>query len=61
MIRYKIYNYQRDVLIQQTRPDSTKYNPVRDNNGDYTISVQEYNDCGLGEPIEFVAPKIEIQ
>ena len=54
---YKIYNYQRDVLIQQTMEGKGKYNPVPDNNGDYFIFEIEYRQCGLGVLTEFVAPE----
>ena len=45
---YKIYNYQRDVLVQQTMEGSGKYNPVKDHKGDYFIFEQEFKQCGLG-------------
>jgi len=45
---YKIYNYQKDVLVQQTMEGTGKYNPVKDMNGDYFIFEQEYKQCGLG-------------
>ena len=45
---YKIFNYQRDVLIQQTMEGEGKYNPVKDINGDYFIFEQEFIQCGLG-------------
>ena len=53
---YKIYNYQRDVLIQQTMENGTKYNPVPDNKGNYFIFEQEYKQCGLGVLTEYVPP-----
>ena len=53
---YKIYNYQRDVLVQQTMENGTKYNPVPDNKGNYFIFEQEYKQCGLGVLTEFVPP-----
>ncbi|MEX0596732.1 MAG: hypothetical protein WD512_09540 [Candidatus Paceibacterota bacterium] len=55
---YKIYNYQRDVLVQQTREGTAaiKYNPVKDINGDYFIFEQEYKQCGLGVKAEYMAP-----
>ena len=53
---YKIYNYQRDVLVQQTMENGTKYNPVPDINGDYFIFEQEFQQCGLGVLTEFVPP-----
>jgi len=53
---YKIYNYQRDVLVQQTMEGTGKYNPVKDINGDYFIFEQEYKQCGLGLLTEYFAP-----
>jgi len=53
---YKIYNYQRDVLIQQTMEGTGKYNPVLDINGDYFIFEQEFIQCGLGVLAEYVPP-----
>ena len=53
---YKIYNYQRDVLIQQTMEGTGKYNPVKDINGDYFIFEQEFKQCGLGVLTEYVPP-----
>ena len=53
---YKIYNYERDVLVRQTMEDGTKYNPVKDMNGDYFIFEQEYKQCGLGVLTEYFAP-----
>ena len=53
---YKIWNYQRDVLIQQTMSDGRKYDPVEDINGDYFIFEQEFQQCGLGVLAEYVAP-----
>ena len=45
---YKIFIKDRDALIRQTMEDGTKYNPVKDMNGDYFIFEQEYKQCGLG-------------
>jgi len=53
---YKIYNYQRDVLVQQTMEGTGKYNPVQDHKGDYFIFEQEYKQCGLGVLTEYFAP-----
>ena len=53
---YKIYNYQRDVLVQQTMEDTGKYNPVPDNKGNYFIFEQEFKQCGLGLLTEYVPP-----
>ena len=53
---YKIYNYQRDVLVQQTMEDGTKYNPVKDHKGDYFIFEQEFIQCGLGVLTDYVPP-----
>ena len=53
---YKIYNYQREVLIQQTMEGEGKYNPVKDINGDYFIFEQEFKQCGLGVLTEYFAP-----
>ena len=53
---YKIYNYERDVLIRQTMEGTGKYNPVKDHKGDYFIFEQEYNQCGLGVLTEYFAP-----
>jgi len=52
---YKIWNYQRDVLIQQTMSDGKKYDPLKDINGDYFIFEQEYKQCGLGVLTPFFA------
>jgi len=56
MLGYKIYNYQRDVLVQQTMEGTGRYNPVKDINGDYFIFEQEFIQCGLGVLAEYVAP-----
>ena len=56
MEAYKIYNYQRDVLVQQTMEGAGKYNPVKDINGDYFIFEQEFKQCGLGVLTEYFAP-----
>ena len=56
MLGYKIYNYQRDVLVQQTMEGAGKYNPVKDINGDYFIFEQEFIQCGLGVLTEYVPP-----
>jgi len=53
---YKIYNYQRDVLVQQTMEGTGKYNPVKDINEDYFIFEQEFIQCGLGVLAEYVPP-----
>jgi len=53
---YKIYNYQRDVLVQQTMEGTGKYNPVKDINGEYFIFEQEFQQCGLGVLTEYFAP-----
>ena len=53
---YKIFIKDRDALIRQTMEDSTKYNPVKDHNGDYFIFEQEYKQCGLGVITEYFAP-----
>ena len=53
---YKIYNYQRDVLVQQTMEGTGKYNPVKDINGDYFIFEEEFKQCGLGVLTEYFAP-----
>jgi len=53
---YKIFNYQRDVLVQQTMEGTGKYNPVKDINGDYFIFEQEFMQCGLGVLTEYVPP-----
>jgi len=53
---YKIYNYQRDVLVQQTMEGKGKYNPVKDHKGDYFIFEQEFKQCGLGVLAEYVPP-----
>ena len=45
---YKIFNYQRDVLVQQTMEGTGRYNPVQDHKGDYFIFEQEHKQCGLG-------------
>jgi len=53
---YKIYNYERDVLIRQNMENGTKYNPVVDKKGDYFITKLEHKLCGLGVLTEFVPP-----
>lgn len=59
MTGYKIFKYQRDVLIQQPMPDGSFYNPVKDVNGDYFIFEKEYENCGLGELTEYTPPPQE--
>jgi len=53
---YKIYNYEKDVLVRQTMEGTGKYNPVPDNKGNYFIFEQEYKQCGLGVLTEYIAP-----
>jgi len=53
---YKIYNYEKDVLIRQTMEGEGKYNPVQDHKGDYFIFEQEFKQCGLGVLTEYFAP-----
>ena len=53
---YKIYNYEKDVLIRQTMEGEGKYNPVQDHKGDYFIFEQEFKQCGLGVLTENFAP-----
>jgi len=53
---YKIYNYEKDVLVRQTMEGTGKYNPVEDINGDYFIFEQEFQQCGLGVLAEYFAP-----
>ena len=55
---YKIYNYERDVLVRQTMENTGKYYPVKDINGDYFIFEQEFKQCGLGVLAEYVPPEI---
>jgi len=56
MEAYKIYNYQREVLVQQTMEGEGKYNPVQDHKGYYFIFEQEFKQCGLGVLTEYFAP-----
>ena len=56
MKAYKIFIKDRDALIRQTMEDSTKYNPIKDHNGDYFIFEQEFIQCGLGVLTEYVPP-----
>lgn len=60
MKAYKIFNYQRDVLVQQNIKDGTKYNPVMDINGTWFISQEEYSNCGLGVLSDFIPPEPEM-
>ena len=53
---YKIYNYERNGLVNQTMEGKGKYNPVKDINGDYFIFEQEFIQCGLGVLTEYVPP-----
>lgn len=57
---YRIFNYERDVLIRQNMENGTRYHPVVDKNGDYFITELEYKKCGLGVLTEYVAPEEEI-
>ena len=43
---YKIYNYERNGLVNQTMEGTGKYNPVKDHKGDYFIFEQEFKQCG---------------
>jgi len=56
MKAYKIYNYEKDVLVRQTMEGTGKYNPVKDHKGDYFIFEQEHKQCGLGVLTEYFAP-----
>ena len=53
---YKIYNYEKNGLVNQTMEGQGKYNPVKDINGDYFIFEQEFIQCGLGVLTEYVPP-----
>jgi len=53
---YKIYNYEKDVLVRQTMEGTGKYNPVEDHKGYYFIFEQEFKQCGLGFLNEYFAP-----
>jgi len=53
---YKIYNYEKDVLVRQTMEGTGKYNPVKDHKGYYFIFEQEHKQCGLGVLTEYVPP-----
>jgi len=53
---YRIWNYEKDVLLRQTMSDGSKYNPVKDHKGDYFIFEQEFKQCGLGVLTEYFAP-----
>jgi hypothetical protein len=56
---YKIYNYERDVLVRQTNEDGSKYSPVEDRYGVWFISKAEHERCGLGMLDEYIKPVIE--
>lgn len=56
---YKIFNYEREVLIRQRMNNGTFYNPVKDINGDYFIFEKEYEQCGLGELTGYTPPPQE--
>ena len=53
---YKIYNYEKNGLVNQTMEGKGKYNPVEDINGDYFIFEIEYRQSGLGVLAEYVPP-----
>lgn len=53
---YKIYNYEKEGLVNQTMIGGGKYAPIEDVNGSWFISEVEYKNCGLGVFTEFVAP-----
>jgi len=53
---YKIYNYEKNALVNQTMEGKGKYNPVEDINGDCFIFEIEFKQCGLGILTEYVPP-----
>lgn len=53
---YKIYNYEKSGLVNQTMVGGCKYAPIQDANGNWFISEEEHNHCGLGVLTEFVKP-----
>lgn len=53
---YKIFNYEKEGLVNQTMIGGGKYAPIEDKFGSWFISEVEYKHCGLGVLTEFVAP-----
>jgi len=53
---YKIYNYEKNGLVNQTMIGGGKYAPIEDINSDWFISEVEHKNCGLGVLTEYVPP-----
>lgn len=57
MEMYRIWNYEKEVLVKQNRVDGCRYHPVQDINGDWFISEVQHKHCGLGVLADFEAPE----
>lgn len=53
---YKIYNYEKVGLVNQTMVGGGKYAPIEDKFGNWFISEVEHKHCGLGVLTEYVPP-----
>ena len=53
---YKIFNYEKAGLVNQTMESGCKYNPIEDKFGNWFISKEEYKHCGLGVLTAYFAP-----
>ena len=51
---YKIWNYEKAGLVNQTMIGGGKFAPIEDINGDWLISEVENKNCGLGVLTEYV-------
>jgi len=57
---YKIWNYEKAGLVNQTMIGGGKYAPIEDKFGSWFISEVEHNNCGLGVLTEYVPTPTEI-
>ena len=53
---YKIWNYEKAGLVNQTMLGGGRFAPIEDKYGSWFISEVENKNCGLGVLTEYVAP-----
>lgn len=57
MKMYRLITEEIVKLLNMEMGDRSKFNPVKDVNGDWFISEVEHNVCGLGIESQYVAPE----
>jgi len=53
---YKIAISEKNQIVGIEMSNGSHYNPVQDNNGDWFIFEQEFENCGLGVLADFIPP-----